>query len=113
MPDPEPFDGGYKDYRRWKFQMITKIEQDIRGRSTIAGYIFSRLKGNAARSALPWMEHHTNVGDDASLWTTLDQILQRPDVCRSRLEEVVRNPPRKNKPENVQRGTPISASRRG
>lgn len=23
MPDPEPFDGEYKDYRRWKFQMIT------------------------------------------------------------------------------------------
>jgi hypothetical protein len=53
MPDPEPFDGEYKDYRRWKFQMITKIEQDIRGQSTIAGYIFSRLKRNAARSALP------------------------------------------------------------
>jgi hypothetical protein len=26
MPDPEPFDGEYKDYQQWKFQMITKIE---------------------------------------------------------------------------------------
>jgi hypothetical protein len=91
MPDPEPFDGEYKDYRRWKFQMITKIEQDIRGRSTIAGYIFSRLKGNAARSALPWMERHTNVGDDASLWTTLDQIYNDPmhaDRARRKLLEI-------------------------
>jgi hypothetical protein len=47
--------------------MITKIEQDIRGQNTIAGYIFSRLEGNAARSALSWMERHTNIGDDASL----------------------------------------------
>jgi hypothetical protein len=58
--------------------MITKIEQDIRGQSTIAGYIFSRLKGNAARSALPWMERHTNIGDNALLWTTLDQIYNSP-----------------------------------
>jgi hypothetical protein len=78
MPDLEPFDGEYKDYRRWKIQMITKIEQDIRGQSTIAGYIFSRLKGNTARSALPWMERHTNIGDNASLWTRLDQIYNDP-----------------------------------
>jgi hypothetical protein len=91
MPDPEPFDGEYKDYRRWKFQMVTKIEQDIRGQSTIAGYIFSRLKGNAARFALPWMERHTNVGDDASLWTTLDQIyndLMHADCAWRKLLEI-------------------------
>jgi hypothetical protein len=67
MPDSEPFDGKYKDYRRWKFQMITEIKQDIQGQSTIAGYTFSCLKSNAARSALSWMERHTNVGDNASL----------------------------------------------
>jgi hypothetical protein len=37
--------------------MITKIKQDIHGQSTIAGYIFSCLKGNAARSALPGMDN--------------------------------------------------------
>jgi hypothetical protein len=67
MPDSEPFNGKYKDYRRWKFQMITEIKQDIQVQSTIAGYIFSCLKSKAARSALSWMECHTNVGDDASL----------------------------------------------
>jgi hypothetical protein len=72
MPDPEPFNGEYKDYRRWKFQVITKIEQDIRGQSTIPGYIFSCLKRNTARSALSWMECYTNVGDNTSLWSTLD-----------------------------------------
>jgi hypothetical protein len=91
MPDPEPFDGKYKDYQQWKFQMVTKIEQDIRGQSTIADYIFSRLKRNAARSALPWMERHTNVGDNASLWTMLDQIYNNPmhaDRARRKLLEI-------------------------
>jgi hypothetical protein len=91
MPDPEPFDGEYKDYQWWKFQMITKIEQDIHGQSTIAGYIFSYLKGNTARSALPWMERHTNVGDNASLWTTLDQIYNNPmhtDCAQRKLLEI-------------------------
>jgi hypothetical protein len=91
MPDLEPFNGEYKDYRRWKFQMITKIAQDIHRQSTIAGYIFSCLKGNAARSALPWMERHTNVGDDASLWTMLNQIyndLMHADGARRKLLEI-------------------------
>jgi hypothetical protein len=93
--------------------MITKIEQDIHGRSTIAGYIFSRLKGNAARSALPWMEHHINVGDNASLWTTLDQIYNDPmhaDCAWRKLLEICQG---KNEPENVQCGILVSASQRG
>jgi hypothetical protein len=49
------------------------------------------LKGNAARSALSWMECHTNVGDDASLWTMLDQIYNDPmhaDRARRKLLEI-------------------------
>jgi hypothetical protein len=91
MPDPEPFNGEYKDYRRWKFQVITKIEQDIRGQSTIPGYIFSCLKRNTARSALSWMECYTNVGDNTSLWSTLDQIYNNPmhaDCAWRRLLEI-------------------------
>jgi hypothetical protein len=37
------------------------------------------------------MEHHTNVGDNASLWTTLDQIYNNPmhaDCARRKLLEI-------------------------
>jgi hypothetical protein len=38
-----------------------------------------------------WMERHTNIGDDASLWTTLDQIYNNPmhaDCAQRKLLEI-------------------------
>jgi hypothetical protein len=58
FPDPEPFDGNRKVYRGWKIQVMNKVktEQARGGMSDLEGYIFSRLKGDAARAGVTYME---------------------------------------------------------
>lgn len=73
--DPEMFDGDLRDYRRFRLQMTLKIREDIQGRRSVCGYIYSRLKGPAAHYATSWYAGMVERGvDDPDLfWKHLDE----------------------------------------
>lgn len=73
FPDPEAFGGDRKSYRHWKIQMKHKVqsEQNRGGMEDPKGYIFSRLKGDAARAAITYIERSESCGAEG-LWSFLD-----------------------------------------
>jgi hypothetical protein len=73
FPDPEAYNGDRKSYRHWRIQVQHKIasEQARGGMGDPEGYIFSRLKGDAARAAITYMERGA-ARRPGGLWNFLD-----------------------------------------
>lgn len=71
VPDPEPFKGDRRDYRRFKLQMQYKLREDAHALGGPTGYIFNRMRDSAANIAISWLDRHP-FGTESQFWEFLD-----------------------------------------
>lgn len=90
LPDPEPFDGTRSNYPVFKQKANAKIEIDgpiyesERGK---VNYLFNRLIGTAAKTALAWLSIQ-NDPTTASFWTFMDSRFSDPQAKAKALDKL-------------------------
>ena len=77
IPDPEPFTGKRKDWRRFRLQMKFKLENEQWDKKQQIGYIFNRLKDTAASVGISWLNRNEG-GSVQEFWKFLEEQFVDP-----------------------------------
>ena len=77
VPDPEPFTGKRREWRRFRLQMEFKLENDKLEDKQQVGYVFSRLKDAAANVSISWLNRNEH-GSVEEFWRFLEEQFADP-----------------------------------
>ena len=93
LPDPEKFTGDRRDFRRWHFKILQKLEADrdtFKPEKTQFSYIYSRLSGAAQNIAVPFAEKAAQTGlyNANGLLNYLKEYYTNPNVNQKALERL-------------------------